>query len=258
MDAERRKRAFEALERATELPMLVLALAIIPLIAVPLLVDLPPAMDEAMIAVDWTIWAAFALELMVKTYLSQRRVEYVMHHWYDVVIVVVPFLRPLRIVRSARALRLGRFARVGAFLFRSGASLRMLMARHGLQYMLLVGLVIFFASAGGVMVIERGSGGPISDFETALWWAVSTITTVGYGDAYPTTAEGRGVAVLLMLVGIGLFSVLTANVAALLVQSDQDKREDNASLSDLVAEVGRLRGEIASLRADLAAASERG
>jgi voltage-gated potassium channel len=248
MNTEWRKRAFEAFERATELPMLALSLAIIPLLVVPWLADLPKTLDTTFVVLDWSIWAAFALELAVKTYLVERRRHYLVRHWFDVLIVGLPFLRPLRVVRSARALRLLRLTRVGAFATRGGVTLRTLMGRHGLQYTLLMGLVLFLASAGAVTFLERGSGGPIGDFGTALWWAVSTVTTVGYGDAYPITPEGKGVAVFLMLVGIALFSVVTANVAALLVETDRQAQD--ATMANLLTEMRHLREELAALRAE--------
>jgi voltage-gated potassium channel len=99
-----------------------------------------------------------------------------------------------------------------------------------------------------VTFLERSGGGPIGDFGTALWWAVSTVTTVGYGDAYPITPEGKGVAVFLMLVGIALFSVMTANVAALLVESD--KKAEDATVADLLSEMRHLREELAALRVE--------
>jgi voltage-gated potassium channel len=248
MNAEWRRRALEAFERATELPMLALSLAIIPLIVVPWLADLPGTLDTTFVALDWSIWAAFAMELAVKTYLSDQRRGYLMRHWFDVLIVALPFLRPLRVVRSARVLRVLRLARLGAFAVRGGTTLRTLMGRHGLQYALLVGLALFLASAGAVTFLEQGSDGPIGDFGTALWWAVSTVTTVGYGDAYPVTAEGKGVAVFLMLVGIALFSVVTANVAALLVETDRQPQD--VTMADLMTELRGLREEVAALRAE--------
>jgi hypothetical protein len=86
--------------------MLALSLAIIPLLVVPWAADLPRALDTAFVALDCSIWAAFALELAVKTYLVERHRDYLVRHWFDVLIVALPFLRPLRVVRSARALRL--------------------------------------------------------------------------------------------------------------------------------------------------------
>jgi hypothetical protein len=86
--------------------MLALSLAIIPLLVVPWVADLPKTLDTTFVALDCSIWAAFALELAVKTYLVERHRDYLVRHWFDVLIVALPFLRPLRLVQSARALRL--------------------------------------------------------------------------------------------------------------------------------------------------------
>src|SRR3989304_185971 len=129
-----RTRALKSYERYADPPLLILALAIIPLIVLPLTVDLSPAVDDALFATDWVIWAAFAVDLGVRTYLSPRRLNYLVTHWYDVLIVVVPFLRPLRVLRSARVLRVLRLARAGAYLVRVAATAREIGQRHGPAY----------------------------------------------------------------------------------------------------------------------------
>jgi hypothetical protein len=94
----------------------------------------------------------------------------------------------------------------------------------------------------GVLIytVERQGDGPIQTLPDALWWAASTITTVGYGDVYPRTAAGRGIAVVLMLVGISLFGVLTARVAAFFVQDEQRDAEAD-KLDTSVCDYGTLR-----------------
>ena len=84
-------------------------------------------------------------------------------------------------------------------------------------------VVIVFAAAAlefGFESHQRGSN--IHAFSDAIWWAMVTVTTVGYGDRFPVTAAGRGVAVVLMLVGIGLVGVVTATVASYFVEQRQD------------------------------------
>src|SRR5215211_5484772 len=114
MDAEQRRRAFDAVDRATDLPMLVLSLLLVPIIVVPFLVTIPPGWVFAWESVGWVIWAAFALELTVKTYLAPRRLHYLHSHWFDVVIVFVPFLRAFRIFYALRALQLLRLGSLAA------------------------------------------------------------------------------------------------------------------------------------------------
>ena len=116
----------------------------LPLLLAPLLLDLSGQAEDAFLVADWTIWAIFALELGVKTYRAPARAAYLRRHWFDVLIVVLPFLRPLRIVRSARAVRGLRAVRLAPFLARTVHSTRAILAEHGLQYVLLVGVVPHF------------------------------------------------------------------------------------------------------------------
>lgn len=84
-------------------------------------------------------------------------------------------------------------------------------------------VVSLLLGAVAVLDAERGSpGANINTFGDALWWAASTVTTVGYGDRYPVTTEGRVIAVLLMLVGIALVGSITASVAAWFVRSSEE------------------------------------
>jgi voltage-gated potassium channel len=244
LDEERRQRASESLERATELPMLLLALAIVPLVLIPLFFDLPRGLLEALFAFDWLIWAIFALELAARTYLAPRRIDYLRRHWFDVVIVALPFLRPLRIVQSARLIRLLRLARAIAAGARVYHSVSNVLDAHGLKYVLLLSGLIILAAGGLISLIETRGDGPIGSFEDGLWWAITTVTTVGYGDKFPVTPEGRAVAVFLMVLGITLFSVLTANIAAFLVQPRSSSR---ASLDDVVAQLNRLEARLEAL-----------
>ncbi len=87
--------------------------------------------------------------------------------------------------------------------------------------------MLVFVCAGLVTFAERNAkGANIHDFGQGLWWAIVTVTTVGYGDRYPTTPFGQGVAVLLMLVGIGLIGTLTATVASYFVQEKTNVTEE--------------------------------
>jgi len=234
---KRRMTLAEAFERYTEFPMLCLALAFVPVLIVPWLFDLPPAWDLAFTAADGMIWAAFALELVIKTYLAPSRRSYLRQHWFDVIIVTVPFLRPLRIAQSARLLRAGKALRVTGIAARSAHSLRAVLQEHGLHYILAVGILLVIASAGAVTIVERESGGNIQNFGDGLWWAITTVTTVGYGDRFPVTAEGRAIAAFLMLLGISLFSFITANIAAFL---SKQNNADGPTLQAIEEHLQRL------------------
>lgn len=135
-----------------------------------------------------------------------------------IVLVTVPafgsFLASLRLVRLARLLRL---LRLGAILTRALQRERALTSEAVFRFVaLLTALVVVIAGATESLVDSK-------DFPTiwdGIWWAVVSVTTVGYGDLYPKTVEGRLVAMVVMLFGIGFLSVLTATIASRFVQTD--------------------------------------
>ncbi len=138
LGAARCQSALDKFERRVELPLLVLALMMVPLLVLPLLVDLPRGVEDAFVTADWMIWAVFAVEYAVRLALTTERLRFVRREWPDLLIIVLPFLRPLRVVRSARALRLLRLGRLAAFLGEAGQETRRLLVRHRLHYALLV------------------------------------------------------------------------------------------------------------------------
>jgi len=145
---------------------------------------------------------------------------------------------PRHVILVGRALRLLGLARLGGVFGVISTEARRLLTRHRFHYVVLVATLIVVGAAALVFHMEQGSGGTINTFPTAVWWAITTITTVGYGDTYPTTAAGRGVAAALMVVGIGFFSVVAANVAAFLVE--QPIEQENQRLDEILLRLHRI------------------
>ncbi|MGH7703635.1 MAG: potassium channel family protein [Gemmatimonadales bacterium] len=220
--SDRRARALERFERAVELPLLILALTMVPLLLAPLVFEFPSGVESTFTGVEWFIWAAFAFEYAVRLGLTSQRWSFVRREWAALLIIALPFLRPLRIVRSARALRVLRLLRLVGALGTVGSGIRRLMVRHRLHYALAVTGLVVLGAAALALGLEDGHGGSIDSFGDALWWATTTVTTVGYGDMFPVTPGGRGIAVFLMITGIALFGVLTANVAAFFIEEQKD------------------------------------
>ena len=216
----------EKIERFTEVPMLILAVLYIPVFIVEYLPDVPPVVRRDTDVLQWAIVAAFAAVLAVKVAVAERRLEYLRSRWLEVLIVALPFLRPLRLLL------------VLPFLMRAIVGLRRVLGPYRGIYVLLSGLLTILTGAGLVLLFERGAASsPIGTFWDALWWAITTITTVGYGDTYPVTPSGRIVAALVMLVGIALFGVLTAGVAAYFVERSEEEEEKKwADKIDLILE----------------------
>jgi voltage-gated potassium channel len=240
MTSERRQAALHRFERAVELPLLVLALAMLPLLTLPLLMELSSSVENAFVAADWLIWAVFTFEYATRLILTTDRGRFIRRNWTDLLIIVLPFLRPLRIVRSARALRLLRLVRLVAVLGKVSHDVRRLLVRHRLHYALLVTLTVVVGSAALTLAVENDSGN-IKTLGDGLWWAVTTITTVGYGDRYPVTAAGRGIAALLMVTGIAFFGVLTANVAAFFLErNDEPEDQEDDRLDEILRRLAAI------------------
>ncbi len=142
---------------------------------------------------------------------------YALSHWYDVALVLVPMLRPLRLLRLLALLRI---------LDRSAAGT---VAGRVLVYVTGAAGMAVLLGALAVLDAERKSPeANITDFGDALWWACTTVTTVGYGDRYPVTGEGRAVAVVLMVMGIGVVGAVTAAVASWILRRAQVSEEAGA------------------------------
>jgi voltage-gated potassium channel len=221
------------------------ALAFLAAYAWPILdPELPPGGAFACAAVTWAAWATFGVDYAVRVALAPDRARYFVRHVHDLAVIALPLLRPLRLLRLVTV--------IGVLNRRAGASLR------GRVVVYMVGSTTLLISLAGLAMLDAERHGPDPNITTigdALWWAVTTITTVGYGDRYPTTAEGRVIAVGLMIAGIALLGVVTATLASWLVERVSE--ENAASRTATAAQVEALLAEVRALRQELGSA-ERG
>ncbi len=233
-------------DRRAQWPLVVVSLLFVAAYAWPILdPTLPLGLRRTLTTVVTLTWVVLTGEFVVRLLLARDRWTFLRHHPLDLAAAVLPVLRPLRLLRLLSLLTL--LDRVGR------GSLR---GRVGLYVAASVTLVVFTGSLA-VLDAERGSSGPIQTYGDALWWAVETVSTVGYGDMYPVTATGRVVAGLLMLAGIGVLGTVTAGIASWLVERVEDL-EDQEDLEQgtgaaTTSDVQALRDEVRALRAELAA-----
>ena len=218
--ATRREQWAARLDRLTDHPLTLLALLLVPLLLAPFVLALSPPMAALLNEADTLIWALFAAALVAALLVSPDRCDYLRRHWLDLLLVVIPLVA---LARAARVLRLAWTVGAAARVIHGS---RRLLARRGTAFLVLGVSFVVVVAAGLIVAVEHDD--PQSTIQTygdGLWWALTTIATVGYGDKYPVTAGGRGLAVALMLVGIAAFGVLTAELVTYLL----GEREDTAN-----------------------------
>jgi voltage-gated potassium channel len=222
-------------ENAVEWPLLGAALAFLAAYAWPILdPDLSPALQRLCDVVTWTAWAAFAVDFAVRLTLATNRRRYFLRHLHDLAVIALPLLRPLRLLRLLTVL--------GALNRRAGSSLR------GRVVVYVVGATTLLTAIASLAMLDAERNAPDANITTvgdAFWWGATTITTVGYGDRFPTTAEGRIVAFGLMLGGIALLGVVTATLASWII--DRVREENDAERAATWAQVEALMAEVRSL-----------
>jgi voltage-gated potassium channel len=233
-------------EEVSQWPLVVLALLFVAAYAWGVLrPDLPPWLLVTLRVVTVIAWPVFLADYLLRLGLAEHRWRFVRQNWVDGLAVLLPLLRPLRIISLVRVARV--------------IDRRLTSSLHGrvAAYVTLTASLVVFMASLAVYDAERGApDASITGYGDAVWWALTTITTVGYGDEYPVTGQGRLVAVLLMVGGIALLGVVTAAVASWFVgrvaEAAQAREDaDDADDAALRAEVRELAEEVRKLRAEL-------
>jgi voltage-gated potassium channel len=206
-----------------ELPMVLLALLVIPVVLVEES-HASASMRSAAAVANWLIWIAFAAELVFVFAVARRKGQALQAHWLELAIVVLtpPFFpRGFSFLRAARILRVLRLLRLGVFGARALRAERVVTSREGFPYLALATIVLVVVSGAGMSLVEAQTFPTVWD---GVCWAVGTVTTAGYA-ATPSTVRGRLVAMVLSVVGIGFVSVLTATIASRFVTGGRERRE---------------------------------
>lgn len=197
--------------------LILLALCSIPLLIIQ--TGDPSADDQRYVSFgNWFVWAAFTANFVVRLLLTRDRLHELRRLAWDLVLIIgqpIIALGPRKAEAGLALIRLvpivSRALRRGILFRRTGHQLR----HHPLRVVALVVPFVWLLSASIEWRLEQE--GNITTVTDALWWSSATLTTVGYGDVAPKTLPGRGVAVLTMLIGIGMFSIVTAKLAELLL-----------------------------------------
>ena len=167
---------------------------------------------------DWLLWGFFVAELVVLLCLAHQRWRYLRDNWFNLVVIIVA-MPALWGEQELGMLRAVRFALVVMKLANLSHTIRVVLSRNNLGLTILAAWVFVFCAGVIMAAIEPG----FKNIEDGIWWAWVTVTTVGYGDVVPATSGGRLLAGLVMLLGMGLFSLITANFSAFFVAREEIK-----------------------------------
>ena len=172
----RREELLARVERITEVPLLILAACMIPLLVGPFLWELTARQEGVFVALDIAIWAAFVGDLVLRVAIAPRRLAYLRAHWLDVAILIAPPFRPLRLVRLLV---------YGSRIFMG--------ARRMVQvdYLVVYAVLLVMISSTVVTTVETGENAQINSFSDAIWWATVTVTTLKLPRSSAISTEAR-------------------------------------------------------------------
>jgi voltage-gated potassium channel len=237
-----RRRPEAAAERAAspyQFFVLGLSLFVLLTLVVRTTVQLDPPTASILDHADVAVCLLFFVDFLVSLARAPDRGEYLRRWGWIDLLSSIPLAdqllwgRAARVLRVLRVLRAARASRIlaGFILRRRSESAFLAVA--------LLSIVCLILGSIAILQFEAGTGSNIETAEDALWWAAVTITTVGYGDKYPITTEGRLVAVALMVAGVGLFGTFTGFVASWFVEAPA--AEQASELDDIRHELRELR-----------------
>jgi len=219
----------EPYENLGFLNILILLLSFYVLIAIFIdtVFKLPPEVSRLLGYIDNVICLVFLFDFVVRFRQAENKLVFMKWGWIDLVasIPTLDFMRAGRLLRLIRIMRLIRA-------FRSTRHIVHHVFKNRVQGTLtsvsIIAVLVLLFSSVAILQVENAPNSNIKTAEDAIWWSYVTITTVGYGDKYPVTTEGRIIAIVLMTIGVGLFGTFTAFVSSWFVSSNNKGKENDA------------------------------
>lgn len=206
----------------------------------------PAPRFKLLAAIDLGFVLLFVGDFLWSLSRAKDRWGFLRQHWYELPGLVPLYAESFSFLRVAQLLRLARVLRILRLVsahrrFRGLAVLDALVNRYKMGHTLLVSFAVVLGLAIVVWVLERSTNPNLAEFQDALWWAVVTATTVGYGDITPQTGLARLCATTLMLMGIGLIGMVASSLSNALLAIDREMNPDGeAAAPGLASELERL------------------
>ncbi len=226
-----------------QVAILVLTILLLLGLAADTVWSLPKEVSHLIGVADTAVCVLLLVDFFIRLYRAENKLAFLKWGWIDL-LASIPNVEALRWGRLVRILRIFRLLRG----FRSLHRVLMMIIQNRMEagvasLGLAAFLLVSFCSVS-ILVVERNANGNIKTAEDALWWSVTTITTVGYGDKYPVTSEGRILGALLMIGGVGMFSGLSGMVASFFLGG---QNRDSAEAKEILARLDQLQVRLEAL-----------
>jgi voltage-gated potassium channel len=237
----------DRIERVTKFPMALLGIGWLVIAIVVLTDEVNGSASMVLVGSLFVLWVIMLVEYLVRLVVTPDSLGYLKRRWVEPATVVVPLLQGWHVVGIEKVTLLVREGQL---------RVEAILKHHSLFRVLLAAAGALVIGSWLVLLFEKqAKGSNIHNLPDALWWAIVTVTTVGYGDRYPVTEGGRVVAAILMLVGIGLIGVLTATVASVFIKehTDANKEEFKKSHADLGQQLSVISDRLADVEHRLGA-----
>ncbi len=224
-------------EKVGPFQILILLLSIIVLgaLGVDTVFKLPREISDILQTLDTLVCVLLLADFGIRFYQAESKLAFLKWGWIDLIASIpnVPFLRVGRLIRILRVIRLLRAIRAAHII--TSVLLKNKLQTGVTSVILTAFLLVMFCSVGILICEQQDPTANIKTAGDAIWWSVTTISTVGYGDKYPVTAEGRIVAMILMISGMGLFGIFSGLAATFFFGSRQQLivREESKILARL-------------------------
>lgn len=229
-----------------QLIILTLSLFVLGLLAVELVFTLPAETVRVLRWIDNVACGFFFIDFVIRFRRAESKLQFMKWGWIDLLASIpeVEFLRWGRLFRVFRLVRLLRAVRSIRLVFEIFFQSR---TKSGVASVFTITFLVLSLATVGILLVEHAPDSNIRTAEDALWWGVTTITTVGYGDRYPVTLGGRLIASALMFMGVGLFGTLSGVIASFFLGEKKAQSESVAS-AEVLQRLDALQREIALLR----------
>lgn len=229
-------------ERRAEWPLAIIAVVFLAVYSIRVLAETQGKVDTAISVILWVTYAAFVIDYVVRLSMATERGRWFVRHIFDLLIIALPLLRPLRLLRVV--------VLVVALQKAIGGAIR----GRIVVYTVSATVLLIYISSLAILEEERYvPESSISNLGDALWWSLTTITTVGYGNQEPVTTVGRLIAAVLMMGGISLLGLVTATLASWIVErvAEEEETAKAATAAQIEAFRSDTAQQLAAMRADL-------